>query len=99
MVNQEEAAKNPSPENYLTLSLQYYNAGEYQKCIDACQKALKLRPTYSEAYNNTCSAYNAMKMWDKGIEACEKALQCNPDNEYAKNNLKWAKGESAKVNQ
>lgn len=96
MVNEEEAAKNPTPENYLNLSLQYYNAGEFQKCIDACNEALKLRPNFSEAYNNICTAYNAMKMWDKGIEACEKALQCNPDNEYAKNNLKWAQGEKAK---
>jgi protein O-mannosyl-transferase len=96
MVNEEEAAKNPTPENYLNLSLQYYNAGEYQKCIDACHEALKLRPVFSEAYNNICTAYNAMKMWDKAIEACEKSLQCNPANEYAKNNLKWAQGEKAK---
>jgi protein O-mannosyl-transferase len=96
MVNEEETAKNPTPENYLNLSLQYYNAGDYQKCIDACNNALKLRPKYSEAYNNICSAYNAMKLWEKGIEACEKALQCNPNNEYAKNNLKWAKGEKEK---
>jgi protein O-mannosyl-transferase len=97
-MNEEEAAKNPTPENYLNLSLQYYNAGDYQKCIDACNKALKLRPDYSEAYNNICSAYNAMKIWDKGIEACEKALQCNPNNEYAKNNLIWAKSEQGKGN-
>jgi protein O-mannosyl-transferase len=97
-MNEEEATKNPTAENYLNLSLQYYNAGDYYKCIDACNKALILRPNYSEAYNNICSAYNAMKMWDKGIEACEKALQCNPNNEYAKNNLKWARGEKEKGN-
>jgi protein O-mannosyl-transferase len=96
VVNEEETAKNPTPENYLNLSLQYYNTGDFQKCIEACNNALKLRPNYSEAYNNICSAYNAMKMWDKGIEACEKALQCNPNNEYAQNNLKWAKSEKEK---
>ena len=90
MVNEEDAAKNPTPENYLNLSLQYYNAGEYQKCIDACNEALKLKPNFSEAYNNICTAYNAMKMWDKAIEACQKSLQCNPNNEYAKGNLKVA---------
>ncbi len=90
MVNKEDATKNPTPENYLNLSLQYYNAGEYQKCIDACNEALKLKPDFSEAYNNICTAYNAMKMWDKAIEACKKSLQCNPNNEYAKGNLKVA---------
>jgi protein O-mannosyl-transferase len=95
-VKEEEVSQNPTPENYLNLSLQYYNAGNFQQCIDACNKALKLNPNYSEAYNNICSAYNAMKMWDKGIEACEKAIQCNPDNEYAKNNLKYAQSEKVK---
>jgi len=52
---------------------------------------LKLNPNYAEAYNNICSAYNAMQMWDKGAEACEKALKINPGYELAKNNLAWAK--------
>ena len=95
-ISAEQFKNNPTPENYLNLSLQYYNNGDFQKCIDACNQALKLRPDFSEAYNNICSAYNAMKMWDKASEACEKALQCNPDNEYAKNNLKLAKSKLAK---
>lgn len=85
------ARQHPTPENFLDLSLQFYNRGEYQQCIDACNEALKLKPDYAEAYNNICSAYNAMKMWDKGAEACEKALKIRPDYELAKNNLKWAK--------
>jgi len=94
--NAEQVKSNPTPESYLTLSIQYYNQGEYQKCIDACYEALKLRPTYSEAYNNICTAYNSMKMWDKAAEACQKSLQCNPNNEYAKNNLKIAQTAKAK---
>ncbi len=86
-----------TPENYLDLSLDFYNKGEYQKCIDACNEALKMKPDYAEAYNNICSAYNAMKMWDKGIEACEKALKIKPDYELAKNNLLWAKKAAGKL--
>lgn len=93
----DEVAKNPTADGYLSLSVEYYNRGEYQKCIDACNEALKLKPDYSEAYNNICSAYNAMQMWDKGIEACEKALKINPAFERATNNLNWAKAEKAKT--
>jgi protein O-mannosyl-transferase len=96
LLNEADVAKNPTPESYLNLSLQYYNAGEFQKCIDACNKALQLKPDFSEAYNNIGSSYNAMKMWEKGAEACKKALEINPNNEYAKNNLKWALAEMAK---
>lgn len=87
-INIEDAK---TPNQLLDLSLKFYNEGQYEKCIEACEAALKLKPDFSEAYNNICSAYNAMKMWDKGIEACEKALKINPANDYAKNNLEWAK--------
>jgi len=96
------ARQHPTPENFLELSLQFYNRGEYQQCIDACNEAIKLKPDYAEAYNNICSAYNALKMWDKGAEACKKALKIRPDYELAKNNLKWAEtaksSEKLKVN-
>jgi len=85
------ALANPTPEIYLTLSLESYNAGDFNGCIDACNKALKLKPDYAEAYNNICSAYNALKQYDKAIEAGEKALKINPNYQLAKNNLNFAK--------
>ena len=66
---------NPTPKNYLNMSLQYHNAGRFRDSITACQKALKIKPDYYPAYNNICAAYNEMKMWDKAIEACEKGLR------------------------
>ena len=94
---EEQTRSNPSPEGYLSLSLEYYNRGDYKKCIEACEEALKINPSYAEAYNNICSAYNAMKMWDEGIKACEKALELMPEFERARNNLNYAKTEKAKV--
>jgi tetratricopeptide (TPR) repeat protein len=88
---EETAAKNPKPENYLNLSLLYYQAGNYKGCIEACQKALKINPQYADAYNNICSAYNAMGEWNKAIEACEKAISIKPDFQLAINNLNYAK--------
>ena len=86
----DDVKRNPTPESFLNLSLQWYNRGEYQKCIDACNEALRLRPGYAEAYNNICSAYNAMQMWEEGEKACRKALELKPDYELARNNLQWA---------
>ncbi|MBI3502481.1 MAG: tetratricopeptide repeat protein [Bacteroidetes bacterium] len=86
----ENATNNPTPENYIQLSLEYYNAGKYEECISACEKALKLKPDYDLAYNNICSAYNILGNWDKAIEAGEKAVHLNPTNQLAKNNLRFA---------
>lgn len=84
-------AQNPSPENHIELSLKYYQAGEYMKCIDECLKALSIKEDHAIAYNNICSAYNALEKWEKAIEACEKAIEIEPTFERAKNNLDWAK--------
>ncbi len=86
----EAVSKQKTPENYLDLSLRYYEARQFEKSIDASREALKLKPDYAPAYNNICAAYNEQKMWDKGIDACEKGLSINPDNQLMKNNLEWA---------
>jgi tetratricopeptide (TPR) repeat protein len=87
-----------TPEGLLNLSLLYYNAKEYEKSLEAAKAALKLRPGYSEAYNNICAANNSLQRWAPAIEACEKALKINPDNQLARNNLAWAKKQSSTRN-
>jgi protein O-mannosyl-transferase len=92
----EELSKfKPTAENYLNLSLQYHKAGRFRDSIQACNKALQIKPGYDLAYNNICAAYNEMKIWDKAIDACEKGLSINPDNQLMKNNLARAKNEKA----
>ncbi len=87
---QNLSTANPTPENYINLSLEYYTQGMYRECILAAEEAAKLRPTYDIAYNNICSAYNMLHEWDKAIEAGQKAVELNPNNQLAKNNLKAA---------
>ena len=84
------AKQKPSPENYLNLSLAYYNQGRYQDCINAGREAIKLKPDYDLAYNNICSAYNMLHDYDNAIVAGQKAVQINPTNQLAKNNLQAA---------
>lgn len=76
---------------YLDQSLAYYNQGDYEKCIDACKQAIKLKPDYADAYSNMGAAYNQLKQWQNGIDACEQALKINPNHKLAKGNLDWAK--------
>lgn len=85
------ASSNPTAENYLNLSLQYYQEAKYEECIEACNKSLKINPSFAEAYNNICSAYNAMGKWQEAIKSCEKALKLKPEFPLAKGNLKYAK--------
>ena len=84
-----------TPEEYLNVSLIYYNHGFYLKTIDACKKAIALNPNFALAYNNMCSAYNMLKMWDDAIDAGRKAVALAPGNQLAKNNL--AVAEKAKA--
>ncbi len=88
---EETAAINKTAEDYLNLSLYYYNAAKFEECIKACEEALKIKPDYATAYNNMCSAYNSLGKWEEGAKACEAALKIQPDFQLAKNNLNWAK--------
>jgi tetratricopeptide (TPR) repeat protein len=84
-----------TPEYFLDLSLQLYREKKFKECIDACYKALQLKPGYAAAYNNICSAYNELKEYKKAMQACESALQTDPSFTLAKNNYEYARKMSA----
>jgi tetratricopeptide (TPR) repeat protein len=84
-------SKTLSAEDYVNMSVSYYNQQDYQRCIDACKLAISLKPDYADAYSNMGAAYNQLKEWNKGIEACEMALKINPNHKLAAGNLQWAK--------
>jgi tetratricopeptide (TPR) repeat protein len=92
----ETAEQIGTHDNYLTLSLRYYEAGQFEKCIEAAEKALEMQPDSAGAYNNICAAYNELELWDRGIEACTHALEIDPEFQLAKNNLEWARSSKAK---
>lgn len=77
-------------EDYINLSLAYYNLGDYKKCIYYCEKALVVKPNYADAYSNMAASYNKLGQWEDGIEASKKALAIDPSHKFAKGNLDWA---------
>ncbi|MCW3125434.1 MAG: tetratricopeptide repeat protein [Bacteroidetes bacterium] len=81
------AEKTKTPDNYLSLSLLYYQAGDYQGCIDAAKKALEIKPDFAPAYNNIGSAYNILKQYQPAKDALLKAVEYDPSSQLAKNNL------------
>ncbi|MDD3877363.1 MAG: tetratricopeptide repeat protein [Bacteroidales bacterium] len=81
---------NNTPEYYLNLSLEYYNTQMYDKCINACLEALKLKSDFAPAYYNMCCSYIGLEKWDLAVENCEKALEIDSTLEAAKINRDWA---------
>lgn len=75
----------------LNQSLAYYNTGDFNKCIETAEAALKIKPDYDLAYNNICAAWNRLQKYDKAIAAGEKGLVYNPDNQLLKGNLAEAR--------
>ena len=81
------AAAQPTPESYLTLSLERYREGPYVESIAAARAALELRAGYAEAWNNIGAANNQLGHYEDAAAACEEALRLKPDFELARNNL------------
>jgi Flp pilus assembly protein TadD len=79
-----------SASEYINLSLQHYNDGEWQKSIEAGNRALSLNPNSPMAYNNICAAYVQLDNFDEAIIACNKALALRPDFPRARGNLNAA---------
>lgn len=90
-IEAQKVAKSPTAPGYIDLSLMYYRAGQYAKCIAACNKALALKPGYDLAYNNICASYNKLGQWKLAIQAGEEGLKFNPDNTLLRDNLAEAK--------
>jgi tetratricopeptide (TPR) repeat protein len=87
----EDAVKNnPTADGWMSLSVEYYMNNRFEDCIRAAGESLKLHPDYDIAYNNICTANNALHQWDKAIEAGKKAVAISPGAELFKNNLKIA---------
>ncbi len=87
---QQQLDNENNADKLIDLSLQFYKERMYNRCVEACRKALLVKPGNALAYNNICSAYNAMGEWDKAVIAGKKAVKYAPTWQRAKNNLSYA---------
>jgi tetratricopeptide (TPR) repeat protein len=79
----------------IELGLRRYDEGEFEAAAAAFRGALRSDPVSPLAYNNLCSAYNALGRWPEAIDACETALALQPDFPRARNNLAQARAAAA----
>ncbi len=84
---EQKTKSNPTPENWINLSLARYNTGDYIGCVDAAEEVLKLDPENLAAFNNICAAYNMLGSWKKAAEAGNRGLQFHPENQLLRNNV------------
>lgn len=76
--------------SYLQKSVESYDAGDYQRSLQAAEDALGVVTEQTAVvYNNICSAQMMMGEYDKAARACSKALEIAPGYERAWNNLAW----------
>jgi tetratricopeptide (TPR) repeat protein len=83
----KEIEQHPTAENYLSLSLLYFEKRNYPGVIKASKQAIKINPQLAIAYNNACAAYNELQEYTKAEIACKKAIAIDPAFQLAKNNL------------
>jgi type IV pilus assembly protein PilF len=72
---------------HLQISIERFNAREYNRAIEACTKALELNPDMAEAHNHMALIYMETKRYQKSFEAFQKALKVKPQNPEVFNNL------------
>jgi len=75
---------------FINLSLEFYQQKDYFNSIITAEKALSIDPQSAIAYNNICTSFNDLFLFDEAIEAGKKATQIAPDFVLAKNNYQYA---------
>ena len=81
------ARTTPSVDNFLSLSVVYYQQHKYAESVQAAKDALKLRPDAAEAYVNMAAAWHALGNEAETIAALRQALRIKPDFQIAQRNL------------
>lgn len=77
----------PQPEFFVNLSQAYKGLGQLEDCLNACRRAVQLKPNVPEAWNNLGSALKDLHQPAEALTAFERAIQLRPNYAVALNNL------------
>ncbi|MEO5642648.1 MAG: tetratricopeptide repeat protein [Bacteroidia bacterium] len=99
MIAQEAVKQDPTPENYVNLSLEFYKINKFMESAMAAKAAATLKPDYGIAWNNICAAYNRIGEWDSAFAAGKKAVELSRADELSKNNFLFAQQQKARFDQ
>jgi len=67
-----------SPKIYNNLANEYKNAGQNEKAIALCRKAIEIRPDYANAYNTLGFIYYNTGCREEAIASYKKAIEIEP---------------------
>ncbi len=95
VVAKAAAAKEPTVDHLLSLSVHYYELRQYEDCIRSAREALKINPDLGEAYANIATAYHTMGKLDETIAALREEVRINPNLRAASHNLEVVLAEKA----
>jgi len=94
--NAEEKAKSePSVDDFLALSVQYYRIRRFDDSIAACKQAVKINPNLAEPWTNIAASYYALGKNNDAIAALREAVRLRPDLAIAKSNLDFLLSQQA----
>jgi tetratricopeptide (TPR) repeat protein len=74
------------PNNYRVLyniGIAYFNLGNMENALKACNEAIKIKPDYQHCYYNIGLIYETMEDWKKALRYYNKALEIDPNFTYA----------------
>ncbi len=74
------------PEDFVLEATDFYYKGEFDRAIDALDKAIELKPDFAEAWYNKGITFSVMGRVEEEIMAYDHALAINPRYAEAWNN-------------
>lgn len=76
----------------------YYNKTDYDRAIADYNQAIRLDPSFVQAYNGRCATYNNKGDSDRALADCNEAISLDPNFAFAYYNrgiVKRARGDTA----
>src|SRR5438045_1924807 len=79
----DELAKVLDAQDYYTRGNILRNLQHYEEALAAYEMAVRLDPTFADAYHGIGSVHYALKQLDEALAAYEKAIKLNRNDSYA----------------